>query len=278
MKNESDRLNHPFKHPKLDMIAIDCDGTLLDSAGNLSKGAPQAVHQAQKAGIRIALVTGRSQSSLQFIFKSLKVRGPFIGSGGAYIGDLSTGEVIQQLTLPRIETEELIRMSRRLDLILFLDHTDFMIGEKENERLRQHKAEHGYTWMIVDDLMQKLSILPEKGLVVGDPDKLRQLYDLYMEGEHNVSITYTSPTSMDVLPKGVSKGKALIQLAEHFHIPLKRIAVIGDYLNDLEMFKVAGHSVAMGNAPDKVKQAADWVAPGNDQDGVTEAIYHLLGL
>jgi Cof subfamily protein (haloacid dehalogenase superfamily) len=99
-----------------------------------------------------------------------------------------------------------------------------------------------------------------------------------MEGEHNVSITYTSPTSMDVLPKGVSKGKALIQLAEHFHIPLKRIAVIGDYLNDLEMFKVAGHSVAMGNAPDKVKQAADWVAPGNDQDGVTEAIYHLLGL
>ena len=58
----------------------------------------------------------------------------------------------------------------------------------------------------------------------------------------------------------------------------ERIAVIGDYMNDLEMFKVAGTSVAMGNAPQEVKQAADMIAPSNDKSGVAWALNQLLGL
>ena len=264
-------------HPSFDLIAIDCDGTLLDSEGNISLGAAEALQKAQKFGIKIALITGRSQSTLDFVFKQLNLKGPFIGSGGAYIGDLSTGEIIQQRTLPRIEVETLILLCRELGLILFLDHSNFMVCEKENEKTRQHKDEHGYAWRIVPDLMQELSELPEKGLVVGDPQKLKKIFDYYQEHPHEVSFTFTSPTSMDILPEGVSKGKALIKMAEHLQIKLERIVVIGDYLNDLEMFKVAGTSVAMGNAPQEVKQAADLVAPSNDESGVAWAINQLLG-
>ena len=264
-------------HPSFDLIAIDCDGTLLDSKDNISLGALEAVQKAQKMGIKIALITGRSRSTLDFVFKQLNLKGPFIGSGGAYIGDLSTGEIIQQRTLPKIEVETLIRLCRKLDLILFLDHTDFMICEKENEKTRQHKDEHGYTWRIVPDLMQELSELPEKGLVVGEPQKLKEIFDYYQKNHHAVSFTFTSPTSMDILPKGVSKGNALEKLAEHLQIKPERIVVIGDYLNDLEMFKVAGISVAMGNAPQEVKQAADLIAPSNDESGVAWAINRLLG-
>lgn len=264
--------------PRFKLIAVDCDGTLLDEDGNLAKGAPQAVRQAISMGIKIALVTGRSRSALGFIFNQLDVNGLFIGSGGAYIGDLSTGEVIQQRTLPRKEVETLIGLCRKLNLILFLDHFDFMLCEKENQRTLEHKDKHGYTWKKVNDLMKELTRLPEKGLAVGEPEKLQEIFHYYQTNPHEVSITFTSPTSMDILPKGVGKGSALIKLANHFEIPLKEIAVIGDYLNDLEMFKVAGYSIAMGNAPDEVKKAANWIAPANNEDGVSHAIHHLLQL
>ena len=265
-------------HAQFELIAIDVDGTLLDNEGNLSQGAPQAVKAAIAQGIRIALVTGRSRSALGFVFNQLEVNGLFIGSGGAYIGDLSTGEIIQQRTLPRQEAETLIDLCRKWDLILFLDHFDFMLCEKESARTLEHKDKHGYTWNKVADLTKELARLPEKGLVVGEPEKLQKIFDYYLEGEHDVSITFTSPTSMDVLPKGVGKGNALIKLADHFTIPMDRIAVIGDYLNDLEMFRVAGYSVAMGNAPDEVKAAANWIAPANDADGASVAIRHLIQL
>lgn len=266
------------RHPLFELIAIDVDGTLLDSEGNLSRGAPQAVKAAIAQGIRIALVTGRSRSALGFIFNDLDVNGLFIGSGGAYIGDLSSGEVIQQRTLPRKETETLIGLCREWDLILFLDHFDFMLCEKENQSTLTHKDKHGYTWKKVPDLIKELNRLPEKGLVVGEPDQLQEIYHFYQKGDHEVSITFTSPTSMDVLPKGVGKGNALKKLADHFSIPLERIAVIGDYLNDLEMFQVAGYSIAMGNAPDEVKAAANWIAPANNEDGASIAIRHLIKL
>lgn len=264
--------------PRFKLIAIDCDGTLLDSDGNLAKGAPQAVKQALGMGIKIALVTGRSRSALGFIFNQLDVNGLFIGSGGAYIGDLSTGEVIQQRTLPRKEVETLIRLCRQEDLILFLDHFDFMLCEKESPRTLEHKDKHGYTWNKVPDLLKELDRLPEKGLVVGEAEKLQQIFRYYQTNQHEVSVTFTSPTSMDVLPKGVGKGAALKKLAGHFDIPLEQIAVIGDYLNDLEMFAVAEYAIAMGNAPDEVKRAADWVAPANNEDGASHALLHLIQL
>jgi Cof subfamily protein (haloacid dehalogenase superfamily) len=264
--------------PLFDLIAIDCDGTLLDSKGSLSTGAPEAILKAQKLGIKIALITGRSQSTLAFVLKNLNLIGPFIGSGGAYIGDLSTGEIIQQRTLPRTEVETLIRLCREFDLILFLDHSSFMVCEKENENTKQQKEKHGYSWKIVPDLLQELSELPEKGLVIGEPQNLTELFNYYKNNDLEVSFTFSSPTSMDILPKGVSKGNALKKLAEHLQIKPKRIAVIGDYMNDLEMFKVAGTSVAMGNAPQEVKQAADMIAPSNDKSGVAWALNQLLGL
>jgi hypothetical protein len=153
-----------------------------------------------------------------------------------------------------------------------------MLCEKESPITREHKEKHGYTWKLVPDLIKELDRLPEKGLVVGEAEKLQEIYQYYRGSQHEVSVTFTSPTSMDVLPKGVGKGNALKKLAGHFLIPLEQIAVIGDYLNDLEMFKVAGYSVAMGNAPDEVKRAANWVAPSNDEEGVSLAILHLIGL
>ena len=71
--------------------------------------------------------------------------------------------------------------------------------------------------------------------------------------------------SADILPEGVNKGVSLRSLAAIQGIPLDRVAVIGDWLNDLDMFKVGGFKIAMGNAPDELKAQADLIAPTNDE-------------
>lgn len=276
MKNSAGVQGSFKSMPPFDLIAMDVDGTLLDSLGFISPGAEEAIIRAQEIGVRIALVTGRSQSTLKHVFQKVNLKGPFIGSGGAYIGDLGSGEVIQQRTLPRVEVEALIRMCRELGVIVFLDHSDFMLCEKENEEMRRSKETHGYSWECVPDLIQAMSALPEKALVIGEKEKLLLLSKYYQDNTHEVDITFTGPTSMDILPHGVGKGMALKILADYLKIPRKRIAVIGDYLNDLEMFRVAGTAVAMGNAPREVKEAANFIAPTNDEGGVAWALHKLL--
>jgi len=259
-----------------DLIAMDVDGTLLDSQGFISRGAQEAISRAQKLGIQIALVTGRSLFNLQRIVTRLKLNGPFIGSGGALICNLGSNEVILHRTLPVEEVESLVHLCRKLDVALFLDHSDYMMCENETPEMAQEKEAHEYTWDCVPDLIQAVKTLPEKGLVLGANPKLVELEQHYKTKDHQVDLTFTSPTSLDILPKGVGKGIALKILADHLQISRNRIAVMGDYLNDLDMFKVAGTSIAMGNAPDEVKAVADYIAPANDEGGVAWALHKLL--
>jgi len=270
------RARSPESLPAYDLIAMDVDGTLLDSQGFISKGAQEAISWAQKLGVKVALVTGRSLFNLQHIVTELNLNGPFIGSGGAVISNLGSGEVILHRTLPFEEVKTLVRLCRDLDVALFLDHSDYMMCEKETPEMTQAKEAHEYTWDCVPDLIKAVETLPEKGLVLGDNKKLVKLVQYYKTSDHQVDLTFTGFTSLDILPKGVGKGIALKILSDHLKISRKRIAVMGDYLNDLDMFKMAGTAIAMGNAPREVKEVADFVAPANDKGGVAWALHKLL--
>ena len=81
-----------------------------------------------------------------------------------------------------------------------------------------------------------------------------------------------SPRSLEVLPLGASKWRALQFLAASYSIPPQRIMAIGDDLNDLAMIRGAGLGVAMANAVEPVREAADWVTADKDHDGVADAI------
>ena len=267
-----------YKNNPFDLIAIDCDGTLLDSNKNISIGAEQAIRKARARGVTIALVTGRNPPVLQRVINKLNLAGPFIGSGGSFVADLATGEVIERHTLLMEDVEALVRLCRKLKVVLFIDHNNWMMTEFVTEPLLRIKEEQGYEWQIVPDLLKAIPEPPEKGLVMGENEKLKTICDDFASRHRPVNITFTSPASMDVLPYGVSKGTALKALAAHLKIPAERIAVIGDYLNDLDMFAVAGKAVAMGNAHEQVKEAADLIAPSNDEGGVAWAINNLLNL
>ena len=77
---------------------------------------------------------------------------------------------------------------------------------------------------------------------------------------------------MEITPAGVNKGVAVQHMASYLNIPMSQVMAVGDGENDIPMIKVAGLGVAMGNAPQVVKDAADLVVPTNDEDGLVKAL------
>jgi len=101
---------------------------------------------------------------------------------------------------------------------------------------------------------------------------LRKMYD------EKVSLSTGAPGSIEVMPVGVSKQSGLMKLVEYLQIPIESVMVFGDQINDLAMMEAAGLSIAMGNAIDQVKEAADYVIGTNNEEGVAQFLIDFFSL
>ena len=97
-----------------------------------------------------------------------------------------------------------------------------------------------------------------------------------LEELEQVELTTSTPTDFEVIPRGVNKGSTLALIALMYGIPLEQCAAVGDSENDLPMLEAAGLSIAMGNAPEHVRAAAQQVVDTNAKGGVVQAILSCL--
>ncbi len=259
-----------------DLFVIDLDGTLLDNDKYFSPGALEAIHEAQGAGIRIVIATGRNLNTLDNIFKELQYKDYFIGSGGAYIANPSSGEILFMKTIPMKDIQDIILLSREYPSIMFVEHPDWMMAEKITDRHKQIQKTHGYRWTIVDDLLSSIKEEPTKAMLIGLPDNLANIKRLLEDREYPLYLLPASDDVLEITAAGITKGLALSKLLAHLQIKSNRTAVIGDHYNDLDMFNRVKTAVAMGNAPEEIKKAADIVSPSNEEGGAAWAIRELM--
>ena len=260
----------------IDLIAIDIDGTLLDSQGALSDGAQTAIDRARANGILIALVTGRNHAGLMHVKDLIGHKLPYICSGGAYIANPETGEVIQQTPVPRKTIEHVVALARKADAAIFIEAHGHIYAETEPHVVDAVGPLASVDVILMDDILQGFEGDPQKIVMIKDPETLATLEAEIRQKVDAVYLSYSSPIYLEVTKQGVNKGNALKQLARYLRIPLSHVAAIGDEKNDMSMFAVAGLAIAMGNAPAEVQSAADLIAPSNDEGGVTWAINQIL--
>ncbi len=270
MKNNQNR--------SFDLVAIDCDGTLLNTDKTISDGAREAIDLAKAAGIEIALITGRNLGGVKFIVNELGLDGLIVGCGGAFICDIQSSRIIESHPLPKNETIELIRLCRERDIMLVLENLDYSDYEKNVEEKAKKDRAANFNSRKVDDLTQVLVEDPIKAVILGEPAVVQAAIEETYRLKLSFQIAMSSPTSADILAEGVNKGSGLKSLAEIRHLPMERIAVIGDWLNDLDMFNASHFSIAMGNAPEELKAQANLIAPTNDEGGVAWALQEIINL
>ena len=269
--------------PDIRLIALDLDGTLLNSDKQLTQQNAQALACAAARGIEIVPTTGRFFSGMPEIIRSLPYLHYAITINGAAVYDVRCDEDIARAEIPLPLAVEIMRYLDTLPVIYdcYMNNWGWMTRAMQLRADAFAPDEH-YLRMIrnlrtpVDDLK---SYLLETGrdvqkiqLFLTDPalrlTLLRQLGGQF-EG---LCVSSSVPNNIEINSTDANKGEALRKLAAHLGLDISRTMAIGDGLNDLSMLRAAGVGVAMENACPEAKQAADYLTGSCDESGVAAAI------
>ena len=266
------------------LLAIDIDGTLLDTRGSIPPANVDAVARAIDAGVEVVLATGRRYEFARAIFEQLPAPLTLILSNGAIVKARDGTTVMRHLLPKGVARDVLARTPayRRSAAILF-DRP--LNGQIVYEAVEWDHPRHGAFFRsnrqfitLVRPLEDALTEDPLQVMFTGRCSEMRALHaDLTSGGAPEFAITLTEYESrdfalVDVIRAGCSKGSALRELARAREIRREDVMAIGDNLNDLPMLEFAGRPVVMSNAVGALRGRGWPTAPSNDSAGVASAI------
>jgi len=242
---------------KYKLLVVDIDGTLLGRQRGISTENIEALAQARRSGIGVALSTGRAVQACRSILDQLALDGYHIFFDGALVSNL--GQEVYAEPLDRGVVREAIEFAhaRNMDLELYSASQYFV--ERETWSTDAHRKFFGVEPTIVDfsDLWEEERII-KGGLASTGPEQVAEAKDFYAYFKDRLHFSLArSPAFPDVeftnvVAPDVSKGRALEALASHLGMSLAEVMAVGDGTNDISLLSLAGLAVAMDNAPDEV--------------------------
>lgn len=266
---------------KYKLMAIDMDGTLLNSQNEVSKRTIEAINNAKEKGVNIVLSTGRLLSSALGYARRLHLDNYIIACNGAIIVDREEN-LIYSKPIELDKVEEIISLGTKYNIYnhFYDSNTLYSSHSLVKEIINYYSTrDNNIEYKILQDekAIYKLENLkPYKFLFIDNNlNKLNQLHD-ELKSIPDISITKSWKNNLEVMAKDTSKGIGLAFLCNNLKILREEVIAIGDNENDLSMIKYAGLGVAMGNSVDVVKEEADYITLTNNNDGVAAVIEEFI--
>ncbi|MCL4505226.1 MAG: Cof-type HAD-IIB family hydrolase [Chloroflexi bacterium] len=265
--------------PRIELLAFDLDGTVLDDQFRISPRVRRAVNGAVACGVRVTIATGRPVPVIRPFYEALGVNAPVLAMQGGLIYDFAAETTLHELTLPGELACALIELENRFpawQAVLF-------IGDAVHVSSVRYPPEFyasllGANLTVDADLCAALARRdPDKVLfVIPAEDAAASLSELNRIAARRGTVVQSHRLFVEVNPLEAHKGAGLARLAADLNIPRERVMAIGDQDNDTTMIAWAGIGVAMGNASPASLAAADWVAPPISEDGAAVAIEKFI--
>ena len=278
------------------LIALDMDGTLLNSNGQVSKRNKAVIAKAQKHGHIVAIVTGRAYKDARAPLQEAGIVCPIMSLNGAVM-TLENGTVLGDVPLDKeklIPALEWVRAQPDLYCEIYTGDAVYVglhnrahleaLAEKtsdiapELKRIVEKQFQQARV-TYVDDIRlvwEKRGIAFYKVLVFSlHQERLREAEEQFADIS-GITVTSSHPNNIEINHERATKGQALMKLAAHYGIDMKDTVVFGDSHNDLSMFAVAGYRVAMENAAPELKEVSDMVTASHEEDGVAVALEELI--
>lgn len=264
------------------LIALDLDGTTLNSKNQLTEYTQETLESAVKQGIRVVIATGRPLVALPEVVTSVSGIEYAITSNGAAIVDLNTKDILHKNNIEEKAMEHIYKMLKQHDFMteIFIhgkayveknifDNLDTMgFTETHKAYVRRTRLPHEN---VLEFMLENSGEVENINVVFSNQSDKAYMYERLKELEH-VTVTSSFSHNLEINGSTTTKASALLQMCKMFDIKPEEILACGDSPNDEEMLKLAGFSVAMGNAEESVKQVAKYVTSTNDEDGVAHAI------
>lgn len=262
------------------LIVFDIDGTLLGSTHLPTEKTKSTLKECQERNIPITLATGRNWDAVEQLAHDLSVNGPLILTNGALVKGVD-GSVLHLATLPEEVLTCIIKIcdQRDKELLLCIEDDVFLKHSSQNT---SWLYDLGSTRLIEvgawDSITDKLGSV-QKCMVI-ERDTPLEMYALEKEIRTTVGqaieLCYSLFDVIEIMPKGVSKGSALLKVCAHLGIEPESVLAFGDGNNDIEMIAAAGLGVALANASALAKTSADLLVPPVDQNGPAKFLDYLL--
>ncbi len=258
------------------LIAIDVDGTLINSNHELSEQNINAINKAVEMGIYVVVATGRCPTGVYKFLNRINFKDKesyIISHNGSIIVNAKTKELIPYSSLTGKEYKELQKIGKELGFKVYAFDRDACIADEFHIFAKEDVSHNEIEFRQIN-----FEKLPDDHPVIrvlfsGEENYINDnLNKIPSELFERFTTMRSHKTLFEFLRKGNSKGAALKALAETLGIKREEVMCIGDAENDIYMMEYAGFSVAMGNAMDAVKKAANYVTKTNDESGVAYAL------
>lgn len=285
-------------------VAIDLDGTLLNSYGEVTKDTKEALLKAKSQGVEIVLSSGRPISSTESLAKELGVDNYLISGNGAAVYDIKNQKLIWDRFLSKEQVLNIAKLCEENSFFYNVYTEDEVIANslnynvlfyhKENLKKIEEKRTHinvvqNIAKYIEDsgkDKFLKITVCDESQFIFNSIMKRLKAIDgidvletEYMSrkkiksGTEDVNIQYYYT---EVTNKNVNKWSAIEFLLNKMNINKEEVVAIGDNMNDIEMIQNAGLGIVMGNSNPKMKEIADEIVSDNNSEGVLEAFNKFI--
>ena len=265
------------------LIALDLDGTALDSHAALRPAVAQAVARAGERGIRVVPCTGRRYRTALPVIEALALEGPVVVQNGVVVRDARSGETLERRALPHPLYDEVLRAYRDVGSpLVYVDdpRTDFFFEPVERAHVFQgeYLRDHGAAGTQVADLALRPEVPVVMMSCMADGEALALVHAKLREQlgararTHQIRNKNYRGDILEVVSPEAGKWSGLRWVCERLGIDPADVLAIGDDANDAEMIEHAGIGVAMANAVEAAKRVADHVVPDNDADGAAVAI------
>lgn len=264
------------------VLVLDLDGTLTNKNKELPARNQEIIIQAQKEkGTTIVLASGRPMFGITPLAKALKMDefgGYILSFNGGKTIDYQSKEVIQELVLPQDMLADLYASSKQYGMELISYEDDFIITENPDDIYVQKEAFlNKMPCKKVDNFLEYITFNVPKCLMVGDAEPMVNIeQEMKAKYGYRLNIFRSEPYFLEIMPQGIDKAQSLSVLLGHLKLTKEEMIAIGDGFNDLTMIQYAGLGVAMSNAQQQVKDAAQYITLSNEEDGVAHAVEKFI--
>ena len=271
---------------EIKLILLDLDGTLLNSRKEISAATEAALARSAEKGILIVPCTGRFYGGMPEAVRALPYLKYAITINGAEVYDIHADKSLHSALIDLKRADAVFEFLDTLPVIYdcfqdnwgWMDRRFYEIADRFALDAISANYVRGSRTPVEnfrETLQQRGRGIQKTQMFFRDPQLRKQMLAELPQRFPDLAVTTSLPNNIEINSGDAHKGAALLELCRHLGIDPAQTMAFGDGLNDVTMIKTAGIGVAMGNAEDAVKAAADYITDTNDCDGIAKAIHHF---
>lgn len=254
------------------LVAIDLDGTLLDSSQRTSARNLGAVARLLDAGVIVALATARDRASITGSVPLVRPGLYYLASGGALVYEVASKSIAWAEFMPPVLAAEAVAFLQRFDQPVFVNaDCDYWV-DRDGDRVAMIERRYQLQTRPFASLEDVPMGVMRASLAAPRPVLERAAREAGSTFGDRASVSLASPDWLDILGPRAGKGPAIEWLQAHTGVRPDETMAIGDFDSDLPLFAAAGYRVAMANGVEAIRAAATHVTASNDADGVAIAL------